>query len=339
MSNKLFSIIVPTYNCENLIVDTLESILRQDEKNYECIVVDGVSTDKTLEIVNDYSNKYSQIKVLCEKDNGVYDAMNKGIRLSEGEYLYFIGAGDLLCENVLLTIKEVIDSDKPDFILGKSYHVSKNEMFYVPQKKSDMIYEFINHQAIFYKNNLFKIFGEYRLDCSVYADNVLNKMIFGRDDISKKIVDVKIADYKGGGISENNNLNSKFVDNYEKIIVEAFGKDYLKSLYKLQNIKSKKIIAWGNGGEYVKANNYKSFNIEYYIKSKVISREVFNGKEIKSPESLLLHEKNEVFVLVYSQRYYSEIRLWLEENGFKEYDNFILATELVFKVLDLIEDR
>lgn len=90
------SIITVVYNAEYLIERTIESVLSQTYPNIEYIIIDGASTDKTLLVINKYSNKIPLIK--SERDKGIYDAMNKGLALSTGEYVLFLNAGDELYE-------------------------------------------------------------------------------------------------------------------------------------------------------------------------------------------------------------------------------------------------
>jgi glycosyltransferase involved in cell wall biosynthesis len=87
-----FSIITVTYNAEDSIEGTVQSVVSQEFKNFEYIIIDGASTDKTLAILNKYDNDID--KVISEKDQGLYHAMNKGIRAAKGEFLLFLNAGD-----------------------------------------------------------------------------------------------------------------------------------------------------------------------------------------------------------------------------------------------------
>ena len=89
-----FSIITVCLNAEKNIRSTIESVLKQDYENYEYIVVDGASTDGTLEIVREYANSDNRIRWCSEPDSGVFNAMNKGITHATGEYLLFLNAGD-----------------------------------------------------------------------------------------------------------------------------------------------------------------------------------------------------------------------------------------------------
>lgn len=89
-TTPLISIITITFNAETSILPTLESVCHQDFRNYEHIIVDGASTDNTLSV----ARQYPDLRILSERDNGLYDAMNKGIGMSRGEYLLFLNAGD-----------------------------------------------------------------------------------------------------------------------------------------------------------------------------------------------------------------------------------------------------
>lgn len=120
------SIITITFNAEDVLRPTLESILAQDYPYIEYIVVDGASQDNTLTLVNRYCPK---AKVLSEPDSGLYDAMNKGIALATGDYIWFLNAGDSLRNketigNVVKKIEEfpII----PDILYGDTMIVNKN---------------------------------------------------------------------------------------------------------------------------------------------------------------------------------------------------------------------
>lgn len=94
------SVVTVVYNCVNTIKETIESVLSQTYRDIEYLVIDGGSEDGTLDIVKSYSDKIDFI--ISEKDNGIYDAMNKGIRFSSGQYLFFLNSGDLFYdENTL----------------------------------------------------------------------------------------------------------------------------------------------------------------------------------------------------------------------------------------------
>lgn len=124
-----FSIITVTYNAGKVLEDTIQSVLFQSYRNVEYIIVDGNSKDNTLEIVNKYRERIS--KVISEPDKGLYDAMNKGIRMATGDYLCFLNAGDTLHENE--TLQKIVHTLKgkelPDVIYGETAIVDEKGHF------------------------------------------------------------------------------------------------------------------------------------------------------------------------------------------------------------------
>ena len=168
MSNTLhphpkFSIITVTYNAGKVLEDTIQSVVFQTYRNVEYIIVDGNSKDHTLEIVEKYRDRISQ--VLSEPDKGLYDAMNKGIRLATGDYLCFLNAGDEFHDNetlqkIVLTLKS---KELPDVIYGETAIVDEEGHFLhmrrlsAPEKldwKSFKQGMLVCHQAFFARREL-----------------------------------------------------------------------------------------------------------------------------------------------------------------------------------------
>jgi len=106
------SIIIPTFNSEKTLKDTLESIEKQTYKNLEVIIIDGLSKDNTLNIAKKYSDKID-LKIISEKDNGLYDAMNKGVRQASGDIVHILNSDDYYTkDSVLETIVNVFTKNK-----------------------------------------------------------------------------------------------------------------------------------------------------------------------------------------------------------------------------------
>jgi len=105
----IFSIIIPTYNVQKSIVRTLDSIIKQSLKSFEILIIDGRSTDNTIETVNHYLIKsgFTEFKIISENDTGIYDAMNKGISIATGNFIYFLGSDDLLYSSDVLELVNV----------------------------------------------------------------------------------------------------------------------------------------------------------------------------------------------------------------------------------------
>ncbi len=124
-----FSIITITYNAGNVLEDTIQSVITQTYKNIEYIIVDGKSNDNTLSIIEQYKNHITTI--ISEPDNGLYDAMNKGLRLATGDYLCFLNAGDELHEDDTLQqmVHSLTEAELPDVIYGETAIVDAEEHF------------------------------------------------------------------------------------------------------------------------------------------------------------------------------------------------------------------
>ena len=119
----LFSIITVTWNAADVIAPTLESVRRQTSSDYEMLIIDGASTDKTLDIVRGAS--IASLRVFSEPDKGLYDAMNKGISRARGRYLIFFNAGDSLADDAVLARLALLTSDNPGVIYGQTQLVDE----------------------------------------------------------------------------------------------------------------------------------------------------------------------------------------------------------------------
>ncbi|MFR0835800.1 MAG: glycosyltransferase family 2 protein [Barnesiella sp.] len=127
--HPLFSIITITFNAGLTLRPTLESVSKQTFNDFEYIIVDGASTDNTLNIVSDYRHIITH--TISEKDKGLYDAMNKGLRNASGEYLIFLNAGDSFYnEDTLKIIAEYINiNNNPDILYGETALVNSKRNF------------------------------------------------------------------------------------------------------------------------------------------------------------------------------------------------------------------
>ena len=106
MNDPLISVITVVKNNEKFIEETIKSVLNQSYKNYEFIVIDGASNDDTLKIIKNYKNDINIF--VSEKDKGIYDAFNKGLKLATGDLIGFVNSDDVLTENALETLQHII---------------------------------------------------------------------------------------------------------------------------------------------------------------------------------------------------------------------------------------
>ena len=172
-----FSIITPSFNQGQFIEETIKSVQNQTYKNFEHIVIDGGSTDNTLKILKKYTGK---IKWISEKDKGQPDAVNKGIRLSKGDYILILNSDDILLKDSLFNVNRIITSginrnEKPLLIIGdyrlineKSKKIIsfipyfKKIFWYLPPSLAVKITNFIAQPSVFISKYLIKKFGYFK---------------------------------------------------------------------------------------------------------------------------------------------------------------------------------
>ena len=205
MQFPLISIIIPTYNSAKTISIALDSICYQTFKNWEILVIDSLSTDATIAIVNKYRSQFSQIKIYSERDDGIYEAMNKGIELAQGDWIYFMGSDDNLYKNNSLeNIVKIDDLDSYDVIYGNVY----SSRFYGVFDGKFTFFKLLSynmcHQAIFLKKSVFKEIGKFNLKYRSHADWDHNIKWFFNSKIKKLYIDSIIANYADGGFSSEN---------------------------------------------------------------------------------------------------------------------------------------
>lgn len=151
----LFSIITVTFNDVANLARTKESIISQSFEDFEWIVVDGNSTDRTMDFLDEIN--FDRIKIISENDKGLYDAMNKGIFISKGDYVIFLNSGDVFDnKNLLASVSNVIKDD-PQLIYGDSKELSNSNQTFYKKSRSLWWYKvgmFTHHQAIFYNRRV-----------------------------------------------------------------------------------------------------------------------------------------------------------------------------------------
>tara|TARA_B100000767_G_scaffold163546_1_gene153412 strand:- start:1210 stop:1977 length:768 start_codon:yes stop_codon:yes gene_type:complete len=207
IKKPFFSIVTVVKNDEVNIQNTIQSIISQNYKNFEYIVIDGKSVDKTLEKINKYKNKISHI--LSEKDKGIYYAMNKGIKLAKGSFLLFVNSGDLLTKNALDIVYDLYKkNNEVDFIFATvKRHYTSNVIVKFGYDKFRLNYNFdfaTSHSTGFFiklesLNKVGKFNTEYKCsaDYDFYYRAIIKKKLKGISTNKNKIVGIM----KSGGHS------------------------------------------------------------------------------------------------------------------------------------------
>jgi glycosyltransferase involved in cell wall biosynthesis len=155
--SPLISIITVVRNNKYGILRTLKSIELQSFKDFEHIIIDGASDDGTLDVVKNFSN-LNQI-LISENDNGIYDAMNKGIKIAKGDYIAFLNSGDWYDDNTLILASNILlENNKIDILHGllAYYDSSLNLEFILGDSSMNLAKRMIQHPTCFVKSNLYK---------------------------------------------------------------------------------------------------------------------------------------------------------------------------------------
>jgi putative colanic acid biosynthesis glycosyltransferase len=234
----LFSIITVTYNCINTLQDTVISVLSQDCADYEYIIIDGGSTDGTLNIIKEYENRLSYW--VSEKDKGIYHAMNKGIRVARGKFINFLNSGDLFSSHQALSIvKEEIEKLKEpaDVIYGNIY-LRKNDLLF--EKQSDEPCNkhrmYFCHQSSFTKTDLLKKHG-FNESYKMSGDLYFFKQCYYQNKIFHKIHKPLVI-FDRGGISNVQRV-AGLLENI--LVIKKLDKMPIKLIY---YIKLYLVIIW-----------------------------------------------------------------------------------------------
>lgn len=177
MNNNLkISIITVAYNSEATIRDTIESVISQSYSNIEYIIIDGKSKDKTLEIANEYRDKISVL--ISEQDKGIYDAMNKGIKLATGDVVGIINSDDIFFD--VNSVKRIADAfaQGVDAVYGDLIYVSREDTAKKSRVYSSKIFSkktirfgiMLAHPTFYVKKIFFEENGYYKTNYRVAAD-------------------------------------------------------------------------------------------------------------------------------------------------------------------------
>lgn len=232
------SVIIACKNEKDTVEKTIESVLSQSYKNFEIIVLDGNSTDGTLEILQNYQDKIRLVKGQAE---GIYSAMNEGINLSTGDLLYFLNANDSLFSNDVF--EEIIQNFKEencDIIFGDTNFQTTDKNGKVANtivSHSDFYSKFVwayrnlNHQSTFYKKWLFVKYGNYKKEeFEILADVEFTTHVITQSDVSWLYIPLVIANYNAEGFSSYNNPQNVLAARREK---EIIAKKYLNFEYNM----------------------------------------------------------------------------------------------------------
>lgn len=214
----MISIITATFNSAKTLKDTIQSVLRQTNKDFEYLIIDGGSTDETIDIVKSYESEFSgRLKWVSEKDQGIYDAMNKGIKMASGDVVGILNSDDYFTsDDILQTVDNAFKSHEIDAIYGDIHFIRDGN----PQKcvryySSRMFRPFWlrfgfmpAHPSFYCKREVFEKAGLYSLDYKIGADYEMMVRLFKKYRIMSQYINKDFVTMRTGGAS-NNNVRSR----------------------------------------------------------------------------------------------------------------------------------
>lgn len=195
MSLKV-SIIIATFNSERTLRNALESVACQTFQDWECLVVDGASEDKTINIVKEYIKKDCRFRYVSEPDRGVYDAFNKGWKLAKGEWIYYLGDDDVLTKNGLADLLK-FESGSIDVLSGHCY-VKKIDGTIKHSYSKGM---FGCHQGKIMRRSLLERFDGFDMQYKILADADL-MLRLENFNVPVKVVNTFVAYFSMDGMSQ-----------------------------------------------------------------------------------------------------------------------------------------
>lgn len=211
----LFSIVTVTFNSEKTLRRTINSLLSQGISNFEYIIIDGDSSDSTVDIIKSYECDFEEKNIsftwVSEKDTGIYDAFNKGIKLAKGNWISFLGSDDYYLDNALEYYKNEIDKQKEglDFIHSivnvENKKVIKDKWSWRKFKK----YMNVAHVGAFHSKKYFEQYGLYNTNYKIAGDYEL--LLRAKKNLKTHWFDKVTAIMADGGVS-NSQVKSVYLE-------------------------------------------------------------------------------------------------------------------------------
>ncbi len=234
MIKPLVTVITITFNCikygrKETLIQSIESVQNQDYENFEHIIIDGASSDGTLELLQSYPH----LKVFSEPDNGVYDAFNKGVKRANGKYIVFVNSDDYFSTNKAISLSvDALEKENADYSYATTYLLdeknSKRSTMRVPKIWKSFSKMPFCHQSMFCRVDVLKEIGLFDVNNKITSDyEVYLRLLFGGYKAVE--VDEHIVTFRIGGISDN-------MEGFKKERCELFKKIY-SPFYELSDVQ------------------------------------------------------------------------------------------------------
>lgn len=236
MENLKISILTVCYNAASTIKATINSVAIQKYSNIEYIIVDGNSKDGTISIIKKHRDKITTFVSECDK--GIYDAINKGLKLATGDFLLVLGADDCLRdENVIGNVASYI-KDKESVYYGDIYRNVRKDFYCGKFNSFKLAVKNISHQALFYPKSVYKS-QDYEVRYRLFADWAYNLHLW--KNCSFKYIPIIVTNYNDEG-SSNSQKDDCFFRDYKMLVCDNIGKlqyYYAEAYHFLRNLIKK----------------------------------------------------------------------------------------------------
>ena len=248
------SIITATYNSSKSLKSCIDSVVMQDYGSIEYIIIDGQSTDSSIDIVNDFQTSYPYIKVVSENDDGIYDALNKGLAIATGDVIGFLHSDDLFPSSTIISeLASKINNDNLDGIYGDLQYVNKENTNKIIRlwKSCEFKLELLKkgwmpaHPTLFLKKHVYYKHGEFNTSYKISADYDFMLRILKDKTLKFGYLPRVITKMRVGGASNRSfkNIIRKTKEDYNAVCSNNVGgwfSIFLKNTTKLRQFIIKK---------------------------------------------------------------------------------------------------
>ena len=238
------SIITATYNSVSTLKNTLNSLHSQKFKNFEHIIIDGGSSDGTIDLIKNNKNNFTTF--ISEPDNGIYDALNKGISLAKGQIIGFLHSDDILSNNNILTqINNSFNENKIDGVYGDLQYISNKANTIRKWKSCEFTYDLLKkgwmppHPTLFLSKDVYEKCGKFDLNYKISSDYDIILRVFKNRNFKFRYIPIVITKMTIGGESNKTlkNILNKSIEDYNIISKHNIGGIYTLFLKNISKLK------------------------------------------------------------------------------------------------------
>lgn len=253
MENKYLSVITINYNDAEGLKKTMDSVVNQNWKGFEYLVIDGGSSDESPILMEAYKSNIDYS--VSEKDKGIYNAMNKGIKAAKGEYLLFLNSGDYF-ENEFV-LEKIFSNNRytDDLLYGfiKTIKEGKTELKRPPEHLSMdyLLNHSLPHPATFFKKELFEKYGYYNESNRIVSDWEFNLKVIAIHNVSYKYLNELVSVFNLNGISSQQAFEALRKKEGKEILERLFSPIMIEYILEnnrlkteLRQLRKSKIIQW-----------------------------------------------------------------------------------------------